>query len=65
MSNPTDHFTEARTHAAVLREYFDALLAEGFNEHQAMRLMVTLQESLLMSSATITFFGDEGDGSGV
>ena len=63
MTSPADHFTEASAHASVLREYMTALLAEGFTDHQAMRLLVTLQESLLCGAATITFFGDKGDGS--
>lgn len=64
----TDHFTEARAHAAVLREYMDALRREGFSKRQAMHLMTTLQESLLIGAATVTFFGSDegkGDGSGV
>lgn len=37
-----DVFAEARKHAAQMREFFDAYIAEGFTEDQAMELVKIL-----------------------
>ena len=34
-----DVFAEARRHAVQMREFFDAYIAEGFTEDQAMEMV--------------------------
>ena len=66
MTSHTDHFTEARKHAAVLAEYRDAFRAEVFTEQQSMRLVLNVQEDMFASAAMNWFdSGSEGSGSGV